>query len=55
MALLLITSAVADTRKPFSLSMAYALLPEYPVKARVEPELLGFWLKQTWTEAWSTS
>ena len=29
-------SAVADTRKPYSLSMPYAPLPEYPVEARAQ-------------------
>src|SRR3954453_9638222 len=30
------TSALADTRKPYSLPMPYAPLPEYPAEARVK-------------------
>jgi TonB family protein len=30
------TSAFADTRKPYSLPMPYAPLPEYPAEARVK-------------------
>ena len=32
----MITSASADTRKPYSIPMPYAPLPEYPVEARAK-------------------
>ena len=32
----MITSASADTRKPYSLGMPYAPLPEYPAEARTK-------------------
>jgi hypothetical protein len=32
----MITSAVADTRKPYSIPMPYAPLPEYPLEARAK-------------------
>ncbi|HEY4273354.1 MAG TPA: TonB family protein [Candidatus Udaeobacter sp.] len=32
----MIASALADTRKPYSIPMPYAPLPEYPVEARAK-------------------